>query len=100
MTPRKAIRLGDIIAIPFDTNGVAVAIILHISKYIRNAVMLGIFREIFPTIEQIDPSHVGESFIWTPNYTGRREITDGAWQILAHRPDLVAHFEIPLLEGV
>ena len=96
---RQRLNSGDIVAVPITSNAVAVGIILHVSKYFKGAVMLGFYKQLFTSIEDVNIADISGDFIWTPSYTGRREITDGTWKVVANSPQLLAIADIPLLRA-
>lgn len=82
MTRRSRVQPGDITGVPLAESLVAVGIVLHVSTYFTNGVMVGFYPQSFHSMEAIDLQDLGGTFLWTPNYTSKREITDGAWRIV------------------
>lgn len=97
MKRRAKVIPGDIIAVPLREGMVAVGIVLHVSTLFRGAVMIGFYKQVFPSIEDIDLTKLKGDFIDTPNYTGKKLITSGRWKIVGNSPDLLRVAEVPYL---
>ena len=97
---RIKVKEGDIVAIPLEENLFAVGIILHVSKYWRNSIMVGYYDEFFTSLADINIDALGNRFIFTPNYTGKQIITEGDWEIVGHSQKLLSVAEIPELVSV
>ncbi|HEX6290919.1 MAG TPA: Imm26 family immunity protein [Herpetosiphonaceae bacterium] len=100
MTTKHQVKEGDIIAIPFDDQRVAAALILHVSKVFRNAILIGIYEQVFPSIDAIDLQTLGGPFIGVPNYTGKQMVRDGDWPVIGNSAALFAAATIPELRVV
>ncbi|HEY0604588.1 MAG TPA: hypothetical protein VGD58_16845 [Herpetosiphonaceae bacterium] len=99
MPAKKRVQAGDIIAIPFGEQQVAVAIVLHLSKEIVNGIMVGIYDRCYGSIDEIRVEDLGGDFIDVPNYTGKQMVRDGDWPVIGHRADLLAATPIPELRS-
>ncbi len=102
MTAQKRIKVkvGDIFAVPLADQLVAAGIVLHISRYWANGILVGFFDRRFPAVDQIDVSDLAAEFVFTPNYTAKRILTAGDWPIVGNRADLVVPSVIPKLVSV
>ena len=100
LTKRVKVVEGDLIAIPLNENVVAVGIILHVSKRIRNGIIVGYYNLIFSSVEAISIDEIGGEFVDTPNYTGKQLVTKGPWQLVGHSDELLASATIPELAVV
>ena len=98
MRMRKAVKPGDIVAVPLDEAMVAVGIVLHVSSRFKNSMMIGFYDYVFESIEEVD--RLGGDFIDTPNYTGVQLISKDRWQVIGHSLDLLAEATIPKLRVV
>ena len=68
----KRIRVveGNLIGIPLDNNMVAVGIILHVSREIKDGIMVGYYDQTFPSIQAISIDEIDGDFIDTQKYKG------------------------------
>lgn len=97
MTKRSRVKLGDIVAIPLDKERFAVGIVLHISTIFKNAIMMGFYKALFKSAENIDIEKLGGEFIETPNYIGKQLITKGPWRVIGNSNRLLVEATIPQL---
>lgn len=100
MATHIRVKPGDLIAIPLEENMVAVGIILHVSKRFKDAIMVGYYDQLFNSVEDISAEKITQPFVDTPNYTGRKLVTKGPWQLVGHSEKLLAEAEIPELAVV
>jgi hypothetical protein len=97
MARKAQVKEGDILAIPFGEDLVAAGIVLHVSKCIRNAMMVGFYDRLFRSADEIDVSALGGPFIATPKYASTRTVPEGVWTVVGHNPELLAAAHIPEL---
>ena len=94
---KQRLSPGDIVCVPIADDKVVVGIVLHISQLFRNAVMIGFYKPLFNSIDAVNIDMLDGDFIWTPNYTGKREITDGNWRVIGNSLKLLGMADIPRL---
>jgi hypothetical protein len=94
---KRRLNPGDVICVPIADDKVVVGIVLHISNLFRNAVLVGFYKQLFPSCDAVDINLLGGDFIWIPNYTGKKELTDGTWQVIGNSPKLLHVATIPHL---
>ncbi len=92
--------VGDIVAIPLNQLGYGVGIILHLSSYFKNGMILGLFDQLYQSIEEIDVQRINTSLIDTPNYTSTQIVKKGIWPVVGNNADLASSIGIPLLRVV
>jgi hypothetical protein len=59
--------------------------------------MIGFYKQSFNSIDAVDIDMLDVDFIWTPNYTGKREITDGNWRVIGNSQELLNRANTPHL---
>lgn len=101
--PKKTkikVRAGDLFCVIPDEGLAVVGIVLHVSKLIKNGILVGFYDQCFESVEDIDIEALRGEFITTPNYTGKQLIAEGRWRIVGHSPALLASARIPELRIV
>src|SRR4051812_7830714 len=97
MAPRKDVRIGDVLAIPLGDASVAAGVVLHVSKRIRDGIIVGYVDRLFPSIEAIDVGTLDGSFTHGPQYTSAQMVREGDWPVVGQRPDLANPDRVPVL---
>jgi hypothetical protein len=59
--------------------------------------MVGFYKQIFESIDQVDIERISGDFIWAPNYVGKRQITDDDWKVIGNSSKLFNAANIPHL---
>jgi hypothetical protein len=97
MAKRIRVKPGDIFVIPVEENLFGVGIVLHVSKYFRNSIMVGLYDTFFKSAYEIQIERLETRFINTPNYTGKQLLTSGDWPIIGHSERLLLEAPVPEL---
>ncbi len=97
---RTRVKPGDLIGIPLAEDQVAVGLVLHISKVFTGSMLVGYYKQTFPSLEAVRPAVLGGEFIGTPNYTGTEVVRSGDWRVIGHNAELLAAAIIPELRVV
>jgi hypothetical protein len=96
----KAIKPGDIFAIPLSPTLFAVGIALHMSRRFRNGMLTGYFNVCYTSLEAIRVDELEPDFIFIPNYTSVKLVQEGDWPLVGHNSQLLEQIEIPVLVSV
>ena len=96
----RRVSPGDLIAIPLAPNVFGVGLVLHVSKTIRNAMMVGYLNVVIDSANDFNPTGLSCDFIETPNYTGTRLVAPGRWQIIGHSQELLDEAAVPHLRWI
>ena len=85
----QPVRQGDLLWVPVCLDRYAVGIVLHLSNYIRNGMVVGFFPQTFRTQAEVDPSSLRPPFIETPQWTSKLLVADGHWKVIGNLHSLV-----------
>jgi hypothetical protein len=94
---KKRVNPGDIIAVDLGDKMVAAGIVIFLSKWLHNGMLVGFYDQLFKTIDEVDIAQLGGPFIRTPNYTGKQLISTGQWHVIGNSPELLSVAEVPEL---
>jgi len=83
------VRRGDLLWIPVCPDKHAVGIVLHLSKYIRNGMIVGFFHCPFKSEEDVHSAELELSFMETPKWTSQQLVSEGYWKIIGNRNRLL-----------
>lgn len=93
----RIIKAGDIFAVPLDDHMIAAGIVLHVSRYFDNSILVGYFDRRYGSIEEISAGELPARFAFTPNYTGKQMLVSGEWPVIGNRKALIEEAMIPKL---
>src|SRR5438128_4633549 len=79
---------------------VGAGLVLHVSKRIRDGIIVGYFDRLFPSAEAIDIEDLDIPFPHLPQYTAAQIVREGDWPVVGRRPDLTGPGRVPLLRVV
>jgi hypothetical protein len=94
--PRRA-REGDLLWVPVSPDRNAVGLVLFVSRRFRNGMIVGFFRQLFSSPEEVDVGALAEPFVRTPNYTSALLVSKGNWRLIGNSPELLGRCSVPVL---
>ncbi len=97
---RVRVREGDLVWVPVVEGQFAVGIVLHVSRYFRQSMLVGFFPVLFARPEEVEVGTLVEPFVETPNYVSTRAVRDGGWSVIGHSQELLARSTVPVLRVV
>lgn len=97
---RVRVREGDLVWVPVVEGQFAVGIVLHVSRYFRQSMLVGFFPALFARPEEVDVGALAEPFVETPNYVSTLAVRDGGWSVIGHSQELLARSTVPVLRVV
>ena len=59
--------------------------------------LVGYYKVLFPSVEDVKLDELSGDFIFTPNYTGVMLVKKGFWKVVGHSPTLLSRSVIPTL---
>src|SRR5947209_6401383 len=90
---------GDVIAVPLAPNQVAAGLVLHVSKRIRQGMIVGFYDRLFDSPDVVRIDQLGGPFVRMPNYTSTKMVREGIWPIVGHSPELLSDATVPVLRA-
>jgi hypothetical protein len=60
--------------------------VLHVSKYIRNGMVIGVFPHLFSSEADVQEAELHPPFVDTPKWTGQLLASPTAWKIIGKLP--------------
>ena len=98
MSEKVKPREGDVFSIEIDVSCFVFGVILHLSKEIKDGMLIAIFDKPFNSQDGIvDLQPDAFPLLDVPNYTSKKAFIAENWQILSSRPDISEAIEIPQL---
>lgn len=78
------VQEGDVLRVPVCSDKYAAAIVLHVSEYIRNGMVLGFFPRLFGPEHKLQESDLELPFLETPKWTSKLLVGQQGWEVVGN----------------
>jgi hypothetical protein len=97
---RPRVREGDLLWVPVVEGKFAVGIVMHVSRYFHDTILVGFFDALYSRPEEVDVPSLAEPFVETPNYVSTHAVAKGRWSVIGNSPEVLARCAVPVLRVV